>query len=676
MDALFGRVAHETLSRQLHAADCHPHAMNDSLHELLPPSKAVSDALSAPIPDPLRDKLALSNHGPPLDIRSTKVLPASGRNARSTGATANPTQAQSERLLSASSPGLRQSTFCHSAAAGDVELDSGHSHAGAAGLQAGMAGPEEHSPEVKPEMMTTNSFPIAASTLPTSWPEMTHVGKLRHGEQLRQAAAEAAAAAAGQAARAESAVRLRTPPTIAFHSMAAKHAMIAAEAAAAAAAVTADSTNQGKAMGPQHGPGHLKLQSSLLEGHAQGRARQFHAPRAGRLPASAPTSPVRHGKQNSSTQHRGSHGLLDMTCQNAGCSVDLADGRVQSQHAGTKEPFGILEMSGNDVLPSAASAPASPVRVTMVGGSVQQYHSLPQQQSVQSTAAGEADACQQRVSGQAEHCKHLQQIQIAQHAQHGQQPQRAQRSQQAQHAQQATWEQEGLHPMEDPFQASEQFPVCPELPLSLPNKDTQDSQQGLLTDCTNQPQGRRCQPARLPAKPWSQQVRHADSMATRKENCRDHDRRGCNQALGMQAQLRGRTELATELLSSLTEEEFWEAARAELLDTAEPVRHKSCIGELDGVSPVKAIQLPVLASRMQHTPEPRVNNGPVQPSGITPLLGELPVKLVHIVVAMKACCVCNANFASLRWMFALSSLAIAPYTASCSCVDGWSDKTH
>ena len=62
--------------------------------------------------------------------------------------------------------------------------------------------------------------------------------KHRHGAQLRKAAAEAAAAAVAQAARAESAVRLTTPPTIAFNSRAAQHAMAAAEAAAAAAALT------------------------------------------------------------------------------------------------------------------------------------------------------------------------------------------------------------------------------------------------------------------------------------------------------------------------------------------------------------------------------------------------------------------------------------------------------
>ncbi len=84
----------------------------------------------------------------------------------------------------------------------------------------------------------------------------------------------------------------------------------------------------------------------------------------------------------------------------------------------------------------------------------------------------------------------------------------------------------------------------------------------------------------------------------------------------MRAESGGRAELATERLSSLTEHDFWEAARAELLDTAEPVRHRSCISELDTACPSEMSKLSMVADKMQHTPEPRMNKGLVPPSGI------------------------------------------------------------
>lgn len=76
----------------------------------------------------------------------------------------------------------------------------------------------------------------------------------------------------------------------------------------------------------------------------------------------------------------------------------------------------------------------------------------------------------------------------AQPAQRGQQPQCGQQAQKAKHAEPASWKVMGATgdtSLENPFKASEQFPICLELCLSLPNSNTQDSQQGcLLTDCT------------------------------------------------------------------------------------------------------------------------------------------------------------------------------------------------
>ena len=504
---------------------------------------------------------------------------------------------------------------------------------------------------VKPEAQNANTS-SAASSLATSWPRVSHVGKLRHGKQLRQAAAEAAAAAAGQAARAESAVRLQTPPTIAFHSIAAKHAMLAAEAAAAAAAVTADSTVQGAAISPKHRAGDCNTQLLGWAGQLPASAL-----RAERLHASAPASPVCHGKHSSSA----------LVGQYAGPSMDPADVQAprhaQHQHASRGECPDVLELFGNVVLPNTASAPATSV-TRAAGNTVWEEqqgqdsflsscsdglladahcHHLPQQrsrQSVQSTEAGwKLD------TSASQHAQCGQQAQLAQHGQ------RSQRGQQAQHVQQATWEQEGTHPMEDPFKASEQFPICPDLCLSLPNSEKQDSWQScLLTDCTNQMANlysRHCRAVRPPPESQSQQCSRSgaavtaafkDSMAPHQGTYQHDGERRCEQALSMRAESGGRAELATERLSSLTEHDFWEAARAELLDTAEPVRHRSCISELDTACPSEMSKLSMVADKMQHTPEPRMNKGPVPPSGITPLLCKS--KSCAQGCCNEGCCMC------------------------------------
>lgn len=480
-------------------------------------------------------------------------------------------------------------------------------------------------PGLNPETLKTSNSSCAASILGSSWPRVSHVSKLRHGEQLRRAAAEAAAAAAGQAARAESAVRLHTPPTIAFHSAAAKHAMLAAEAAAADAAVTANST---AVASPKHRVGHCTAQ--LL-----GLAGQLPAPalRGGRSHASAPTSPVRCGRRHSSAL-QANQGLLDLDLQYAGRSRDSADvgvhdnAQAQHQHACSGKSFDMHELLGKDVLLGTASAPATPaiMRAAAEKGTArqqQQLHVALREPSLSHDSNGLlADA----------QCHHMPQKQ----SMHGRQME-ASAPQRGQHAQQATWEQEGIDPMEDPFKASEQFPICPELCLPLPNSGKQDSQQAfLLTDCTNQLPGRQshhCQSVRpspsfhslqvLPSRPDAAETsRFKGSMGTQQRIYQKGDRRRCEQALSMPAEFRGGGEPAAELLSSLTEDEFWEVARAELLDTAEPVRHRSCVGELDSECPITMRGLPVVADKEQHTPQPRLYTGPFASSGISPLLGK------------------------------------------------------
>ena len=187
--------------------------------------------------------------------------------------------------------------------------------------------------------------------------------------------------------------------------------------------------------------------------------------------------------------------------------------------------------------------------------------------------------------------------------------------------------------MEDPFKASEQFPVCPELSLPPLRSNKQDRQRGLLTDSTNHftvSQNHCCQTMRPAARVHAQQMQHgstaADSVAVHRKSCLEHTRTRCVDAVTTPAEPKGRADggdRATELLSSLTEEEFWDAARAELLDTAEAVRHRSCMTQLQGGSPLKMSELFVHDGRTQHTPHPRNPSGQLLPSGITPLLGKL-----------------------------------------------------
>lgn len=682
MDACFGRVANETLPEQLHVTD-YAHAGNDSPPELLHLSRE-SDTLSAPTPEPLYDKATLHTHASPLNLQSRKVLPGPGRD-----------DAQDGQLLEGR---LTQPDAAHQ----NPQFDT-HSQPAMPCSQSTSL----HLQEVKSSRLHAHALPPAASILATSWPDVTHVGKLRHGEQLRKAAAEAAATAAGQAARAESSVRMRTPPTIAFHSAAAKHAMVAAEAAAAAAAVTADSRIQDTTTSsPQHRAGHLGSHSArLLEGHAQGRQLLAPALRAGRLHASAPASPISLGKVNSSSLHEASHGLLDMVGPYTGCSLDLADcrGYVRHQHASRGEDFGMQRLSGSNMLASAASAPASPVKPSMAGISIRQHQQptltqqpplasyndghlaagqpqhLPQQQSMQSTDAGlrrEAAASHQRdFHVQAQHSK--QQVQTSQRAQGSAPTQQGLHAKRSQQAQQATWQHREACPLEDPFKASEQFPVCPESSLLIPtSSNMQERLQGLLTDCTNQhagPPSRCCQAVKAAA--GVQQLRqgsrgdapvtagHGNSKAPQRRSCLEQDTRRCDDAFSGQGQAQGKALGATELLSSLTEEEFWAAAREELLDTAEAVRHRSCMSQLQGVSPLKMPELSVHDGRSQHTPDPRKHTGLHLPSGITPLLGQL-----RWVVATNGCCLPGATTDVVAILCGHSLIgAVSPYGVGSPC---------
>ena len=521
------------------------------------------------------------------------------------------------------------------------------------------------SKEAKPQPITADRAHPPPSVLTTLWPRMTHAPKLRHGKQLRKAAVEAAAAAAGQAARAESAVRLQTPPTIAFHSAAAQHAMAAAEEAAAAAAVCADYLSDAHC--PDQRAGHSGAQSAaeLEAGPSVVGQLRFSASRAGRLHASAPASPV----HPSSARHRACHGLWDSAGNHAEDCVGFAAVHApananchRASHGQTMIPH---KQADTGLLSLRVSAPSLPVsshnaarllrqqhqqQIVSLSANRSQHHHKKQQQQIASLSANcsqhhHKPQQQQQHQDRPESWRDKVNLQMvsdgAEQSRHSQQPQHEQQAQQAQH---------GLGtqlPIEDPFKASEQFPVCPELSLWLPRSIKQIKQYDLLADCTNQLasiQSQQFQHLRLPVKSRAKHrpraeaataVRQEYSTAAQTDSCPNHDKKGLGHALrihtadkaqhALRTHVEDRAQPASEL-SSLTENEFWEAARGDLLDTAEAVRHQSRVNQLSALTPVRMEELSLYPSGQHQTPLPRLQAGLTHQRGITPLLGNTLLK--------------------------------------------------
>lgn len=311
----------------------------------------------------------------------------------------------------------------------------------------------------------------------SSWPEdacshVAHMSKLRHGQQLRQAAAEAAAVAAAQAARAESAVHADTPPAIAFHSKAARHAMAASEAAAAAASL------RGLVMGTSSSQEGLK---QMLTGSET---------RAGRLHASAPASPFHPSKQHSSVLHKACHNVWTAVSRRTGCSTDSVDVCAPQYVADDQEGNGLYSNAEEAAAKpkTAASAPASPSSFQRAAAPA-----VPTQEQVQSQQSGAPSQghhirglqanLQSRSSALPPdddwQCLHA--PQLGQRLQQRQEPQQECGESQlgSQHGSQlgsqsaSQWLQQEE---QDPFKASALFPVYAELPSSI----------GPFTDCTNQ----------------------------------------------------------------------------------------------------------------------------------------------------------------------------------------------
>ena len=135
--------------------------------------------------------------------------------------------------------------------------------------------------------------------------------RLRHGSALRTAASEAAATAARLAAKAEGAGQT-TPLCIAFQSKAAQHAEAAVQAASALAALTAAANT----------PAHLCSQRQHLTGVVQAAGVVPH--NMGHLPASAPSSPMQQTKRG--RLQRVWHSTRDLLKSQAGCrgsSIDV-----------------------------------------------------------------------------------------------------------------------------------------------------------------------------------------------------------------------------------------------------------------------------------------------------------------------------------------------------------------
>lgn len=106
----------------------------------------------------------------------------------------------------------------------------------------------------------------APSVQLSDWPiaNAAREHKLRHGSALRKAAFDAAAKAAAVAAKADA--EQKTPPCIAFHSRAARHALAAVQAAAAAAAVTGAVSESGVGRGLSSSSQALQSAAALQAG--------------------------------------------------------------------------------------------------------------------------------------------------------------------------------------------------------------------------------------------------------------------------------------------------------------------------------------------------------------------------------------------------------------------------
>ena len=513
------------------------------------------------------------------------------------------------------------------------------------------------------------------SAVQGAWPLLPHVTKLRHGQQLRQAAAEAAAVAAGQAAKAESSVPLRTPPTIAFNSKAACHAMAAAEAAAAAASLTGGQVMDA-VTGSQEEPN-------------QGCCRQ--GPKAGRLHASAPVSPMNAGKRHSSVHRTTCCGLSAAVGRRTDCRSDIVDVGTPQYVVGS-DSWGQLYNTARQSclaggMTGSASAPNSPQPVKHATGVESQRATCGQWQQL---VVVHHRALQQPLTMTAQQAKGLSQRQalpsgsdpqVGDHSPRNQGWQQEEEQEQlppkSQHWSRhdsklgshpaSTWQQQqeedrqmpgeiqqgcqGGSQMgsrwqqqegEDPFKASAMFPVYAE-----PAGSSHASGSSPLTDCTNQlaSTGIHSHQHALVQHTFAQS-RHrkhasksavdvnmaADSVltlhqASAKERCAYSGQQACDAVPAAEPMSAQRFTCsasdAAAVLTSLSEEDFWQAARADLTDTVETLKHRSrlCDALSQASSPVRVYQMKALSGSMAQTPKPGMHQ-PNYP-GITPLLGML-----------------------------------------------------
>ena len=425
-------------------------------------------------------------------------------------------------------------------------------------------------------------------------------------------------------------------------------------------------------------------------------------PRAGRLHASAPASPINVGKQRSSVLHKACHGLSAAMGTRTDCGSDIVNVGTPQYVVGSDSRGQLYntawQSSPAGGMTGSASAPNSPLPVKQATGvesqratfaqsqqsgvlhhkalqqsldmTAQQANSLPEHQPV--TSGGDPQVGGHSLQNQG----WQQEKEEEQSPPEGQQwsqhnlalgSQSASKWQQQQEEEQqmpgevqqgcqggsqlgSQWQQqEG----EDPFKASAMFPVCAELAGS-----SNASGSSPLTDCTNQlaSTGIRVQQHALVQHTFakSRHSRHtsksaadvsqvADSalalhQASAKDSCAYSGQQACgpvSAAEPMPAQrLTCSASDAAAALTSLSEPDFWQAARADLTDTVETVKHRSrlCDEGSQASTPEKVHQMKALSGSMAQTPKPGMRQA--HHSGITPLLG----MLILPVPASKACC--------------------------------------
>ena len=522
-------------------------------------------------------------------------------------------------------------------------LNWGHEHQGSGWQQP---------PAAKPvQAASLQALGSVAWPAPAAGAALCTVHRLRHGSSLRNAASEAAVTAARIAAKAEGAGHT-SPLCIAFHSKAAQHAEAAVQAASALAALTATAST------PAHLCSHRQGVAGIVQAARTGTHNRRHSP------ASAPASPLQKPKPG--RLQRVWHSTTDLLRTQAGCKASSIDVILPQQAAAAQDcpqpswaghlddqllaqsqrnsssqlrtaqaegwgsaaamrgcasaptspgrAFAWQQPSHQDVVASVVgstalpSLPETPVQILSMGGgsSAAQLAGADQSDTTAkppgsgSVATNSAVGPMQAFTSTSEH----QQLLL-----HWRNQSNALQTACQREGQHRLSSQRALPLVEDPFQASLHFPLLHD---DMCNVDS------WRADSASLPAAHRLQPMqdRTCSDALNSTSVHSSPMPLKARKRPAH----VNDSLVRTTAAFVTPQRGPEL-SSLGEREFWAAARADCVDTAEPAERPMYAS---GVwTPVRQ---PALATTK---PDSHLTT-----HGITPLLSEHPQPLLHMCLTV------------------------------------------